>query len=68
MPGAKQGEEKEGYRGGERQRQNPFLGGLSKLVGSGGLEASIHNPAREGNAENAPLLGRDEHGLDNFLR
>ncbi|KAN0095950.1 hypothetical protein V8E51_014755 [Hyaloscypha variabilis] len=42
----------------KHRNSNSFLDGLSKLVGSGGLEDSIHNPNRRlSNKEKEPLLG-----------
>ena len=42
---------------GRYRNSNPFLDGLSKLVGSGGLEDSMHNPNRRlSTKEKEPLL------------
>ncbi|KAE9371006.1 hypothetical protein N431DRAFT_491472 [Stipitochalara longipes BDJ] len=42
---------------GRHRNSNPFLDGLSKLVGSGGLEDSMHNPNRRlSSKEKEPLL------------
>jgi hypothetical protein len=52
-----------------RQRNsNPFLDGLSKLVGSGGLEDSMHNPNRNrrlSQREKEPLL-KDAGEMDGY--
>lgn len=39
------------------RRSSSFLGGISRLGGLVGLEASMHNPAR---AEGKPLLGEEK--------
>lgn len=55
LPGARKTSEGEAAR--SYRNSNPFLDGLSKLVGSGGLEDSMHNPNRRMSArEKEPLL------------